>query len=384
MAAVIWNRSAKRWEARLQRDGIRRRFYSDRPGIRGKQEVLQQIRDFENGLVPQEVTIGQLWPSFLEDVAARSSAENVKNTESNGRLYILPTMSDRLVDDVSINDWQGILNSVTGQDGRVLSQKSLQNIRGTISSFVRFCFRGGYVRTAELSLYIPKGHPSFSKTILQPDQIRALFSDDFGDHYINAWRLMLLTGLRPGEALGLQWSDLSDGLIRISRSVNRAGHLTEGKNENAHRLIPISSQVKTVLEDQRIRTESLDSPWIFCSIIGAMPSQSSAFKSFKRTVTVIGCPECSMYSLRHTFVSIMQNAIPQAMLKRIVGHSESMDTYGVYAHPVDGDEIQIAAALESVLAPLTSPDAPISSSSVSGEELHSERERASVTRLGAS
>lgn len=385
MAAVTWNKTAKRWEARLQRDGIRRRFYSDRPGIRGKQEVLQQIRDFENGLLPvTDRKVSEVWPEYLEDVLHRVSATNYQNRESDGRLYILPTMGERFISEITLNDWQVLLNSVTGRDGRVLAVKTISNIRSTISAFVRFCYRCGLVPSPELDLYIPKGHPTVGKVIMQPDQIRALFSDDFGDHYINAWRLMLLTGLRPGEALGLQWTDLQNGCLNVCRSINRAGELTDGKNENAHRTVPLSRTALEVLADQKARTAHFASPWIFCNIVGARTTQSSAAKALRRTVTAIGCPAVTMYSLRHTFVSILSATVPEAMLKKIVGHSQSMDTLGVYGHRVDGDENRIATALESALAPLTSLDAPISSSSVSSEELHSKRERASVTRLGAS
>lgn len=44
-----------------------------------------------------------------------------------------------------------------------------------------------------------------------------------------------------------------------------------------------------------------------------------------------GLTQCSLYELRHTFVSIAQN-LPEGQLRRLVGHSRSMDTYGVYAH----------------------------------------------------
>lgn len=383
MAAVSWNKKRKQWEARIQRDGVRRRFYSDRPGIRGKNDVLQQIRDFENGLLPSDLTVGELWTPFMEDVRQRASAANLRNVEGTGRLYILPTMSGRILSDLSINDWQLVINNATGRDGKELSEKTLKNIRAAISSFMRYCFRAGLVPTAELGLYIPKGHPTYSKVILQPDQIRALFSDDFGDHYINAWRLMLVTGLRPGEALGLQWSDVQDGVIVIRRSINRAGELTSGKNKNANRIIPISNFARTILEDQRARSAPFASPWIFCSVIGEMPCQSSAFKTFKRTVTAIGAPDCSMYSLRHTFVSIMSASVPEAALKKIVGHSATMNTIGVYGHHVSGEEVQLARSLDAALAPLAVPDAPISSRTVKSEELPSERKTVKITPINA-
>lgn len=47
-------------------------------------------------------------------------------------------------------------------------------------------------------------------------------------------------------------------------------------------------------------------------------------------------PPVSLYELRHTFVSMIEDAVPPAQLRRIVGHSKSMDTYGWYSHAVTG------------------------------------------------
>ena len=47
------------------------------------------------------------------------------------------------------------------------------------------------------------------------------------------------------------------------------------------------------------------------------------------------------YDLRHTFVSIAKN-LPEGSLKQLVGHSVAMDTCGVYAHQIDGEEKQTA------------------------------------------
>ena len=51
------------------------------------------------------------------------------------------------------------------------------------------------------------------------------------------------------------------------------------------------------------------------------------------------------YELRHTFVSIAKS-LPVGMVKSIVGHSESMDTFGVYGHAIKGEDAAITAALE--------------------------------------
>ena len=51
------------------------------------------------------------------------------------------------------------------------------------------------------------------------------------------------------------------------------------------------------------------------------------------------------YELRHTFVSIAKK-LPEGMVKSIVGHSKSMDTFGVYGHAIKGEDAAITAALD--------------------------------------
>lgn len=61
-------------------------------------------------------------------------------------------------------------------------------------------------------------------------------------------------------------------------------------------------------------------------------------------------PPISLYELRHTFVSIIEDAISPAEMRRIVGHSKSMDTYGSYSHAVAGRADKVALAVSETLA----------------------------------
>lgn len=365
MASAIWDEKAQRWVLRLSIDGKRKKFTCTTPGLAGKREVLRRSREFlESGVRSKVPTVGDVWPEFLDDVLARASLEQHRNVELNGRLYILPKVGSCKISKLTQNDWQKVINEATGRDGHILAKKSLENIRSVISSFLVFCFRCGLIPTKETSLYIPAGHPAGEKEILQPDQVRRIFSDEFSsDWFINLWRFMLLTGVRPGEALGLQWSDFSSGSFTINRSINARGRVTPGKNENAHRVVPLSSMALEVIADQKQRTSRLDSEWVFCNQLGSMPKQALTFKYFKKISLAVGSPNVSPYGLRHTFVSLlkMSPVVPEQMVKAIVGHSDSMPTFKIYGHAVDGDQERMASALDaafsSTVPPVSRPDA---------------------------
>lgn len=68
---------------------------------------------------------------------------------------------------------------------------------------------------------------------------------------------------------------------------------------------------------------------------------------WKKYCEVNGVPYVSPYELRHTFVSMIQH-LPEGWVKELVGHSRNMDTFGTYAHEVNGQQDKIAAGVEAV------------------------------------
>lgn len=348
MANAIWNEKEGRWTYRVTVNGITRKFTSTTKGPAGKRKVLQKAKNFEAGFCSDNRTIEEEWERYIKDVECRSSRCNVQNIAQIKRLYFPSVILRRKFKDVHLTDFQAIINEARKQDGSPLSRKSLSNIRTTIVSFLNYARIDGTTTMLSDGLYIPKNAlEKKEKTILQPDEIRAIFNDFEDEFYINLHRLMLLTGLRPGEALGLQWSDISNNRIVIQRSVNRDRELTPGKNANARRMIPVSDILIKILADQKKRTEYMHSEWVFPSHSGTMPSQSSAKKSLDRISKKLGT-HVSPYELRHTFISMVKNDLPEQMIKQIVGHSVAMDTFGTYGHAVNG-EIERASAQISTI-----------------------------------
>jgi len=136
----------------------------------------------------------------------------------------------------------------------------------------------------------------------------------------------------------MQRDDIKDGLLTIRRSLNNLGIETNCKNKNAHREILLHKIAQDVITDQlnKINAKGLIGPWLFPNHAGDSVIPNVAYKRWKLFAKSHGF-DVPPYSLRHTFVSLMKNDMPSEMIKMIVGHSESMDTFGVYGKKVSGE-----------------------------------------------
>ena len=342
MASPVWNKDRKMWVIQGKKNGLRKSFYSSVSGLKGKKEVIAKYNDWLDFGGIDKITVSKCVELYLEDIEKRLGKKDTYRTaEQYCRLYIVPTLGKAKMSNLSLRDWQAILNNArpVSERVKVLSRKTLLNLRGVIVGLHRFAYVNYYCEDWRGTLYIPQGYKVKGKDILQPDEIARLFepSDLF---YYPAFLIMLLCGLRPGEALGIKPSDIKGSTLTINRSVSDKSGITQGKNKNARRVVPLPPLAEQIINETIERNAScgFDNEWVFCSGSGTMPSQNTMRKHWnklKEERNLSGTP----YSLRHTFVSIVssQTHLAEGTLKSLIGHSESMDTYGTYKHTVSGE-----------------------------------------------
>ena len=349
MASVIWIEQEKRWSLRTSINGTIRRFTSSKPGQAGKREVLRKYRAFMDGKSVSPLLVCDAWNKFLDHIIFKNGKSDAWiNLDKYGRNYILPKIGKMLIQNVTLLDLQDIINNAKPVSKKEqLSRKTLLNLRSSIMQFVRFCIAAEYMDPLRGELFIPKAAKQKEKVILQPDDIRRLFQGPADDWYINVFRFGCVTGLRTGEILGIKTSDIRAGVLTVNRSINVRNEITPGKTDRAHRQIYLNKVAQRIIDENVRRNQLLETDWIFCSKSGGPLSQSSLRNAWLRIAAERQLPG-SIYSLRHTFISLMKNELPESTLKRIVGHSQSFDTIGgVYDHVVDG-ELQKAAKIIDV------------------------------------
>lgn len=348
-----WDEKKSLWRIIVTRDGKRKEFTSAKPGRTGQREANKKADAWISGTAPvKRLKVSQAYELYMENEKGRHSTDNWNDILSKGRNWIIPYIGNRYLDSLTLGDIQAILDDA---DRKGRSKKMQQNIRGRLSSFLRFCRRNNWTQLRTDDLMVNAHAHSGTRRILQADELQILFTSsttvwygkEIHDPFINAYRLQVLCGLRPGELLGLRWEDITEQTISVSRSINVHGEETTGKNENAIRTIAVSGMMQQILHDQRLQTGT--TPYVFPPV-----SEKQYRIRWQRYCETNGIPHMTAYELRHTFVSITASVLPEGAIKSIVGHSRNMDTFGVYAHDVNGDQARNAELLDERFSKLIS------------------------------
>lgn len=353
--SAIWKEEKGYWQINVQKDGVRKSFYSSKPGRTGQREANSKADAWlDDSITSPSVRVNAIYPLFLESIVSK---EENRRADQYGRLYILPAVGSKKISSLTDDHFQTILEkaAIEGVSGKPLSKKTLTTLLGIIRNFMKFCRRKKLTTETLEFLSVPKGAKKGRKKVLQPKDLAILFSVDttimYGkrvkDNFIYAYRFAVLTGLRPGELQGLERSDIIGETIHLQRSINQEKEVTTGKNENAQRSFVMSNLAKEVLEDQLALFA--DEEKVF-----PIASQSTFRHRWKNYCESNGIDYISPYEFRHTFVSIAKN-LPDGTIKAIVGHSRNMDTFGVYGHELQGEMEKAAQNLNAIFAELTKP-----------------------------
>lgn len=347
---AVWLKDYGRWQIKVQVDGVRKTFSSSKTGRKGKLEAEAKADEWlENTFVGEKTRVDVLLEQWFAEMKESTSQSNWKQQQSYIKNWFRPLLGSKRIGDVRVTDLQRVIDTIyrKANNGNGASYKTLKNIRAALSSFLKYCrYIGATNLTCEF-VKLPRGAKPSMKTIATPEDLRILFTSDkstfngkpISDPYINAYRFQVVTGLRPSELIGLEKRDIKSGKMTISRGINQYNEETYGKNANARRTQILPSVALNIIADQEkmLRQLGIISKYVFPAMDGDHIETVKYCEAWKRY-----CAENHLsgahtpYELRHTFVSVVDE-MPTLLKKQIVGHSQSMDTEGIYGHRKQGD-----------------------------------------------
>ena len=158
-------------------------------------------------------------------------------------------------------------------------------------------------------------------------------------------RLLVYTGMRLGEALGLRWSNvnLDQGYVRVVEAAvktHRQGMITKRpKTTKGVRTIDLDDRTIEVLRRLRLKQflDDYQGEFVFPHCDGGLMRVTTIIRDLKRLGERVGVPGITFHSLRHFHASVsLQQHQNVVVVSRRLGHSSVVTTLDTYGHVMAG------------------------------------------------
>lgn len=173
-----------------------------------------------------------------------------------------------------------------------------------------------------------------------------------------AWRTLAYTGLRRGELLALEWSDIDfeNRTLRVDRTLVRiAGQLStqSPKTKKSRRMITLDPHTIEILKSWRLKQKKIlfkngagKSELVFSNSSGGYLMESRLRDELRKFLRKHGLPLITVHGLRHTHASILFEAGVEAkQIADRLGHSRIQTTLDMYTHINDNQRYEVTDRL---------------------------------------
>ena len=308
------------WHAGVYYPGLEDEIYrSTRSDVNGNDlEALCRriIRDYGRmNHKKHGCTVGEVYELYLdwkygESAAKQLSSDSKAATEA--AFELIKPYHSRLLDDVTIQEWQDRVNKI----GKQYSRSTVRNVVGLIKNLYNYAVPRELCRK-DFGRYVvmPKTKPEVHYEPFTDEELQVLWSKR-EDPVVKMILVMCYSGFRVSAYVQPDFeTNLEEGYFK-------GGIKTEsGRN----RIVPIHSAIRPLVESMMVDGTPV---WF------AGKSVSQFRRDMKAALRRLGIKEKSPHSCRHTFSRLCESyGVREADRKRMLGHSFGNDiTNGVYGH----------------------------------------------------
>src|SRR5258708_11535032 len=272
---ILFSKSRQLWLGRYREDTIRpdgsvirarpqivlgtkKELPTQRLAVRKLDEILSRINDC--AYQPTRIaTVAEFAARWREEVLAKRKPATVRSANSHLDSQILPQLGKLRLDQVGPENQQVFVNQLAGA-----SRKTVLNVLSTLSSMLATAKNWGYSsgEIALRKLVLPERnvHCPAHFTRRQAESIRSLANEPWRTFFV----VLTLTGLRAGEALGLQWPDIDfhHKCVHVRRSA-WYGKAQSPKTKQSPAPVTLLDALATVLSEYRSIWTATPTPTLF-------------------------------------------------------------------------------------------------------------------------
>ena len=324
---------------------------------------------------------------YLDDYFNNTAVQQVKTSTLNGykamvRGYVYPRIGSLKMSQLTVAVMDKFFADLYREGGigqkkkdgtlgknsrKALSPRTIRQIRNILNKPFEKAVVHNIIQSNPIKGTTTPKIQKADKRALSLSELNALeqYIDTASDRaHAAALAIMLHTGMRRGEVLGLKWQDimLSDqsGLIRVERSLKKSvgggTYYDTPKTNSSIRTVPVTPRLLEVLEQYKEYqrnylaelgvTQTLNTPVILGDDGQVMLPSNLSNKTCKLFKSLNFPEGTNNHTLRHTFISYAcAVGVPQTTTMQIVGHSTSQLTADVYTHKTEGAHEQAAIAV---------------------------------------
>ncbi len=303
---------------------------------------------------------------FMPQKKLTCTPNTIASFETNLRIHILPVIGDRKLQEVNAADLTALLANIQRNISTATAGKNF--------TILNLIFKSAYLmdmisHNPMDKVQRPRQNKDEKKTegveACSAEELTALL--DFVGGEPLKWRVFIMiliyTGMRRGEACGLQWQDIDfdHQTITVRRSLNYlpAKGIFEGTPKSGkYRTVDAPSDLFDLLRKLRNeQSKTVLSKWIFTQDGTTEPMHPQSPQNYLKSVSAkTGIEHLHPHKLRHSFASLaIQSGADILSVSEILGHADTAITLRIYSHGSEQSRRRASSIFNNALNSVKQP-----------------------------
>lgn len=352
----------------LGKNSNNKRIQKKKRGFRTKLEAQKELTKVQHDLYsgayiePSKMLLRNFLYQYLAEKETQVTSGTLKNYKRLIVNHINPVLGEIEISNISPSMIQDLYTKLK-QSGK-MSDENVRKVHTIIKdSYNKAERRNMIIKNPARLVDAPKIRKPEVR-YWDKDQVKKFLDSVSTSRYSAAFITEVTTGMRRGELLGLQWSDVDfiDGNLHVSKILSNDEEKDEDGKEKGivHRTKTLASKRTIAIPEKtiealkehknRINNEKqnandlyTDNNLVFCTSTGRPCSPRNLLRVLKEHIKKTGVPDIRFHDIRHTHATLLlkQKANPKIVAERL-GHANVRTTLDIYSHLMPGMQKETA------------------------------------------